>query len=156
VAVYFSFHYDRDCRRVQQVLQMGQLEGQPLLNAQDWESVKAKGKAAIEKWIEEQMRYKEALVVLVGKETADRPWVRYEIIKAWNDRRKIVGVRIHNLKDPVTGTDYPGPDPFARIKFKDSTSTMAKYVTVHDPGQDAYNGIKANLKTWVANAYKPS
>jgi hypothetical protein len=48
--------------------------------------------------------------------------VKHEIINAWNDKRRIVGVRIHNLNDPVTGTDSAGPDPFQQIKFNDSTS----------------------------------
>ena len=156
MAVYYSFHFDRDCRRVQHVINMGQLEGQRILNSQDWESVKAKGKANIEKWIDEQMKYKETLIVLVGKETASRPWVRHEIIHAWNAKKKILGVRIHNLKDPVTGTDTAGADPFAQIKFKDSDKTLANYITLHDPGSDAYNTIKANLKSWIASAHKPT
>ena len=47
-SVFYSFHYDRDAWRVQQIIQMGALEGQPILNAQQWEEVKRKGDAAIE------------------------------------------------------------------------------------------------------------
>lgn len=43
MAVFFSFHYDRDAWRVQQILNMGALEGQTILNAQEWEAVKSKG-----------------------------------------------------------------------------------------------------------------
>ena len=46
-SVFYSFHYDRDAWRVQQIIQMGALEGQPILNAQQWEEVKRKGDAAI-------------------------------------------------------------------------------------------------------------
>jgi hypothetical protein len=45
---------------------MGAIEGQKILDSQDWESVKRRGRAAIEKWIDEQMRGKSAVVVLVG------------------------------------------------------------------------------------------
>jgi len=154
VAVYYSFHYDRDAFRVQQILNMGQLEGQKILNAQDWEEVKAKGKKAVEAWIEEQMKYKEAVVVLIGRETAQRPWVQYEIAKAWNDRRPLVGIRIHALKDPKQGIDLPGSDPFAAIMFKDGSGTLADHVPVHDPAGDAYKTIETNLRRWVAGAYK--
>ena len=48
-SVFYSFHYDRDAWRVQQIIQMGALEGQPILKAQEWEEVKRKGDAAIKK-----------------------------------------------------------------------------------------------------------
>lgn len=67
---------NRDAWRVQQIIQMGALEGQPILNAQQWEAVKRKGDAAIKKWIADQMAYKSAVVVLIGAQTASRPWVR--------------------------------------------------------------------------------
>ncbi|MDK8178836.1 TIR domain-containing protein [Micrococcus luteus] len=60
-SVFYSFHYDRDAWRVQQIIQMGALEGQPILNAQQWEEVKRKGDAAIKKWIADQMAYKSAV-----------------------------------------------------------------------------------------------
>ncbi len=68
-SVFFSFHYSRDAWRVQQVANMGALEGQPILNAQEWEEVKRQGDASIKKWIADQMAYKSALVVLIGDRT---------------------------------------------------------------------------------------
>src|SRR5687768_4269930 len=99
MAVFYSFHYDRDAWRVQQILNMGTLESQSILNSQDWEKVKRSGEDAIKAWIAKQMAYKSAVVVLVGAETAARPWIRYEILKAWQDKRGLVGVRIHGLAD---------------------------------------------------------
>ena len=155
MAVFYSFYYKRDKMRVQQILNMGVVEGQKVLNAQDWESVKAKGDKAIEDWIDRQMLHKQAVVVLVGKETAGRRWVRHEILKAWNECRPLVGIRIHGLKDPKLGADAAGPNPFELIKLKNGL-TIANYVQLHDPGTDAYKGISSNLKTWVAGAYKRS
>ncbi len=88
-SVFYSFHYDRDAWRVQQIIQMGALEGQPILNAQQWEEVKRKGDAAIEKWIADQMAYKSAVVVLIGAQTASRPWVRHEIAYAWDNHKPL-------------------------------------------------------------------
>jgi hypothetical protein len=64
VAVFYSFHYGRDNWRVQQIMNMGILDGQPLLNSQTWEAVKRRGDTAIETWIDAQMSYKSAVVVL--------------------------------------------------------------------------------------------
>lgn len=46
-SVFYSFHYDNDAWRVQQIINMGALDGQTILNSQDWETVKRQGDAAI-------------------------------------------------------------------------------------------------------------
>ena len=90
--VFHSFHYQRDARRVQQVKQMGVLEGQPLLSSNRWEAIKRGGEAEIKKWISQEMAGKSCLVVLIGSQTAGRKWVKYEIKKAWNDGAGVMGV----------------------------------------------------------------
>lgn len=158
MAVFFSFHFDRDHWRVQQVLQMGALEGQPVLKPQEWEEAK-KQAGGIQKWIDEQMKYKTGLVVLIGSETASRPWVKYEIEKAWRDKKRIVGVRIHGLEDSSGKTDSKGADPFAAVSLSNGKKA-SDYVPVYDPsGADSkavYATIKQNLETWAASGYKPS
>ena len=57
------------------------------------------------------MAYKRAVVVLIGQETASRPWVLYEIEKAWNDKKPLLGVRIHGLASMSSGADSRGADP---------------------------------------------
>lgn len=155
-AVFFSFHYDRDAFRVQQVINMGKLEGQPILGAQRWEEVKRRGEQAIKNWIAENMKYKSAVVVLVGAQTAQRRWVKYEIGYAWDNRKPLVGVRIHGLADK-NGRDSPGADPFKSVNLKGG-GTVADYVTLHNPSgstsQQVYASISNNLSAWVDNAYK--
>jgi len=156
-SVFASFYYDGDADRVQQVLKMGAIEGDSLVTSQEWESVKYKTDAAIEKWIHEQMLRKSAVVVLVGAETASRKWVDYEIRKAWDDRRPLVGLRIHGLKNLSGRTAPAGPNPFANVGLKDG-SHLDSRVTLHDPvGADSkavYASIAANIDTWVGNARK--
>ena len=158
VAVFFSFHYDRDNWRVQQVMNMGAIEGQPLLKAQEWEEAKRKA-GGIQNWIDQQMKYKTALVVLIGAQTASRPWVKYEIEKAWNDKKRLVGVRIHGLEDANRKTDSKGANPFDKVSLSDGKKA-SDYVPVFDPsGTDSravYASIKNNIKTWVDRGYKPS
>lgn len=110
-SVFYSFHYERDVHRVQLVRNINALEGQPLLNAQSWEQVRRRGDRAIEEWIDKEMAYKKAVIVLVGRETATRPWVQYEINKAWDDRKPLLGVRIHGLSSMGT-VDSAGSSPF--------------------------------------------
>lgn len=155
-SVFYSFHYQRDYWRVQQIMNMGALEGQAILNSQRWEEVKRKGDAAIEEWIATQMAYKKAVVVLVGAQTAGRPWVLHEITKAWNDKKPLVGIRVHGLADSSGNADSSGANPFARISFRGG-GTLADHVPLYTPsGSDShmvYASIKANIDSWVNSAY---
>ena len=90
--VFYSFHYDNDVFRVQQIRNIGALEDNKPVSANEWESVKRGGEASIKKWIDDNLRYKSCVVVLVGEETANRKWVRYEIEKAWELGKGLVGV----------------------------------------------------------------
>lgn len=153
--VFYSFHYERDVNRVQLVRQINALEGQPLLGSQEWENVKRGGQQAIVKWIDEQMKYKRAVAVLIGQETASRPWVIYEIEKAWKEKKPLVGVRIHGLADFNNGADQPGANPF------DKASGVSG-IPVFDPTTTDWRGnidtkathanLSNNLESWVAQA----
>ncbi|MHA7661867.1 TIR domain-containing protein [Mycolicibacterium sp. HS_4_1] len=149
--VFYSFYYERDVHRVQLVRNIDALEGQPLLNSQDWEKVRGRGQQAIQSWIDEQMRYKRAVVVLIGQQTASRPWVRYEIQKAWNERKPLLGVRIHGLSS-MGSVDRAGPDPFvvaglgsAGIPIFDPTRTDS---------QSTYAALRQNLALWSDRGVK--
>jgi hypothetical protein len=158
-SVFYSFHYDRDAWRVQQILNLGALERQTILNAQAWEEVKRQGDAAIEKWIKDQMASKSAVVVLVGAQTASRRWVRYEIAQAWDSYRPLVGIRIHGLADRNGNTDTSGDNPFAQVSLKGG-GTVGAHVPLYTPAgftsQQVHADIRSNLTAWVANAYKRS
>ena len=158
-SVFYSFHYDQDHWRVQQVINMGAVEGQTILNAQDWETVKRQGDAAIKKWIHDQMAYKSAVVVLVGAGTADRPWVTHEIAHAWDNGKPLVGIRIHRLADSKGKTDFQGDNPFNKVNLK-SGRTVGDYVPLHTPSgyssQTVYADIKNNMTNWVDSAVKRS
>ncbi len=153
--VFYSFHYQLDNWRVQQVMNMGVVEGQPLLGSQRWEDVARGGDAAIQSWIDEQMKYKSCDVVLIGSQTAGRRWVEYEIRKAWGDKKGVVGIYIHRLHDKDGKSSSKGANPFSRIKMTDG-KTMDAYVKTHDPAGltsgDVYNTIKNNIEKWVEDA----
>jgi hypothetical protein len=155
--VFYSFHYDRDAWRVQQIINMGALEGQTILNAQDWEEIKRKGEQAIKDWIADQMKYKSAVVVLVGNQTANRPWVRHEISYAWNNYKPLVGIRIHGLENSSKETDAAGDNPFERVTLQGGGS-VGDYVSLYQPtgstSQQVHASIRANLTNWVDSAYK--
>ena len=156
--VFYSFHFDNDVFRVQQIRNMGVIEGNEPVSKNDWETAR-KTPGGIEKWIDENMKYKDCVVVLIGSETSKRPWVDYEIRKGWDDGRGMIGIYIHNLKDPRTSNQYPlygkcaqGANPFESLSLK-SGMRLSQYVTCYNPNpNDAYNDIAANLTTWISGA----
>jgi hypothetical protein len=56
--IFFSFHFDNDFWRTQQVRNMGAIEGNTLVSANDWEELKRKGEKSIETWIDNSLKYK--------------------------------------------------------------------------------------------------
>lgn len=150
--IFYSFHFDNDVMRVQQVRQMGVVEGNTPVSPNTWEEVK-RTKASIEKWIDDNMKYKSCAIVLIGTETYKRPWVKYEIEKAWKDSKGLFGIHVHNLTCPNNGKCAKGPNPFDAITFKHGDKVVVPMV--YDPkASDAYNDIAANLSAWVEAAIK--
>lgn len=150
--VFYSFHYKNDVRRVAQIRNIGALEDNKSVSENEWEQVKQKGNSAIEKWIDDNMRYRSCIIVLIGEETSKRPWVDYEIRKAWDENKAILGIYIHNIKDPIYGKCNKGTNPFSSIKLKNG-KYLDDYVHCYNPDpNDAYNDIAKNLESWVENA----
>ena len=152
--VFFSFHYDNDCWRTQQVRNIGFIEGSKPVSANDWESVKKGGDAAVERWIADQLVGRSCIVVLVGAQTAYRKWVQHEIIQAWNLKKGVVGVRINNLKDSDGTQALPGPNPFDKITLGQTamSSTVNLYKPVSSSSTESYDAIKNGLSGWIEEA----
>lgn len=149
--VFYSFHFDNDVMRVQQIRNIGVVEGNKPVAPNNWEQIK-RSEYAVKKWIDDNMKYKSCVVVLVGSETASRKWVDYEIRKAWNEGKGIFGVYIHNLKDPRTGTCRKGANPFDNVLLKNGQK-LSSLVPCYDPNSwGAYNDIAKNLENWVEKA----
>lgn len=155
---FVSFHYQNDHWRVQQILRMGALEQQEELSVQNWEKVKARGEQAVHDWIDKEMAYKGAVVVLIGSETANRKFVKYEIKRAWGLKKPLVGIKIHGLEGSDGKPCSAGVNPFAQFDFSDSDRTYADYVPVYSPtgnnSKQVYANIKDNISSWVASGYK--
>lgn len=148
--IFYSFHFDNDVMRVQQIRNIGSIEGNKPVNAQKWEEVKDQGK--VDEWIDEQMKGKSAVVVLIGEETYKRKWVKKEIIKGWNAGKKVLGVYIHNINCARNGTCNKGPNPFDEITFE-SGKKLSTVVKCHNPSStNAYQDIADNIDTWIENA----
>lgn len=154
VPVFYSFHFDNDVMRVQQIRNIGSIEGNAPTSPNEWETLKRAGDRAIENWIDENMKYKRCIIVLIGSETASRPWVRHEIIKAWNNGKALLGIHIHNIKCPRNDTCRKGQNPFDLIKFNDGRA-LSSVVPCYDPSSiNAYQDIASNIAGWIDYAIR--
>lgn len=152
VPVFYSFHFDNDVMRVQQIRQMGMIDGGEPVSPNDWETVKRSGSAAVERWIDDNMKYKRCVVVLIGTETHARPWIQHEIRKAWTDNRGLLGIHIHNLNCPRQGTCSKGTNPFDQFTFRDGNNNIVRPPVYDPPANGTYNHIKDHLAAWVDDA----
>jgi Thoeris protein ThsB, TIR-like domain len=126
---------------------MGVIDGDEPVSKNEWEQLK-KTAGGVQKWINENMRYRSCVIVLVGAQTSGRPWVQYEIKKAWNEGKGLFGIYIHNLNDPNTGTSNRGLDPFSQFALKKTDGSSVR-IPVYDPiSNNAYNEIKNNINHW--------
>lgn len=150
--IFYSFHYNNDVMRVAQIRNIGALEENKPVSENDWEEVKKKGDSAIKTWINDNMKYRSCVVVLIGEETSKRPWVKYEIERAWNEGKGLLGIYIHNIKCPRNGKCTKGASPFEQFSLNDGTKLSSK-VKCYDPNSsDAYNDIKENIEDWIEKA----
>jgi hypothetical protein len=154
--VFFSFHYERDVRRVVQVRNSWVIrpegEAQPFYDKAEFEEAKKRA-GGIEQWIEEQIKGTSVTVVLFGAETYERKWVQHEIKRSYELGKGILAIDIHNVKDPKVGTDVQGKNPLDYWSVeqggrKVSFSSLYKtYDWVRDNG---YN----NMSSWIEAAAK--
>ena len=152
--VFFSFHFTRDSWRVSQVRNSQTIRGAydetQFLDAAHWEQVKRQGDQAIRNWIDNQLRGTSCTIVLIGNETSDRRWVKYEIQKSWDKGNGLIGIYIHNLIDRRGSTDLQGDNPFNQFDLKNKFSNRyypRTYNWVSDYG-------RTNAATWIEQAIK--
>jgi hypothetical protein len=153
--VFYSFHYKPDSWRASQVRNIGVVEGsnRPVTD-NEWEEITRGGDGAIERWIDSQLDGKSCAAVLVGEKTAGRKWINYEIKKAWNEEKGVVGIYIHGLKDKEGFQSNKGANPFSAITIGGRTlSTIVKaYDTPYSESKNVYQYISDNLSDWIEKA----
>ena len=100
------------------------------------------------------MKRRSCVVVLIGSKTAGRKWIKYEIKKAWNDEKGLVGIYIHGLKNVDGEQSTKGRNPFD--DFTVNKTKLSSIVKAYDPPYKTstyvYDHIKDNIADWVEEA----
>ena len=148
--VFYSFHYMPDSWRAAQVRNIRSVEGNRPATDNGWEVVKRGGDAAIKRWIAGQMRNRSCSVVLVGTKTANRKWINYEIVKAWNERMGVVGIHIHGLRNQDRRISSKGRNPFEYISL--GNHKLSSIVKCYNPSGTNSSERYAWISEHLANA----
>lgn len=158
--VFFSFEFDKDAWRASQVRNMGKVDSSSTFSDNDWEEVKEKTDKKIEEWIDAQLAKRSCLVVLIGATTSGRKWIDYEINKAYELNKGIVGIYIHKLKNNSGNQTTKGNNPFYHIYVGKNNERLSKYVTCFDSSYQTssyvYDDIKENIEQLIEDAIKDS
>ena len=115
--VFFSFHYQNDIWRVNQVRQSwryqheSQREAEGFYDGSIWENSKRTGPESLKALIRDGMSNTSVTCILVGAETYSRRWVRYEIARSIIKGNGLLSVRIHLMGDRNGYASHEGPNP---------------------------------------------
>lgn len=140
--VFFSFQYQRDIFRANVVRNSWvtqDREAAGYFDASLWEEAQTKGDAAVRALIDEGLKNTSVSVVLIGKESSTRSYVKYEIEQSIARGNALLGVRIEKIKDISGNVDDAGANPLP-----------VGYLVYLWNKDDGYS----NLGSWVEKAAK--
>ncbi len=140
---FFSFHYQRDIWRLNQIRNIPKITGCAAAGFEDaslWEKAKKKGDAAIKKLIDDGLKNTSVTVVCIGGKTAGRKYINYEIEKSIEKGNGIVGIKIHHLEDKDGNVDSEGDIP---AKLKANGYKVYKYTNHKKLGEIIEETAKA-------------
>lgn len=163
---FFSFHYQRDIWRVNQVrnswvIKPG-IQQAVWYDASLWEETKKKGDAALEKLIDNGLTNTSVTVVLIGAETSQRKWVKYEIQESHRLKKGLLGIYIHNLKNILEQTDIKGKNPFdnfyieeeLRVSLLKDTKRKVSFSKLYPTYSWTLDDGYKNIGSWIEAAAK--
>jgi hypothetical protein len=151
--VFLSFNCDRDAARALHVAGPRGLfeacEWRGVLGRAEWAALERRGPAAVQRWVDAELKASSVTVVLIGGETCASPLVHHAIQQTRGEGKGMLGVRVHRLPDPRTGLcDYRGLNPFEINYVTGSVppvflnSLYPTYDWVADAGE-------RNLRAWI-------
>jgi hypothetical protein len=119
---FFSFHFVPDNQRAE-VVQQSWLtkedrQAAGFFDGSAFETKKRTSKDALKQFLSDQLKGTSVTCVLVGSETALRPWVRYELVRSFHRGNGLLAIRIHGIRDWNKQTATPGPNPFDYLAYR--------------------------------------
>jgi len=160
--VFFSFHYKDVVDFRANVVRnhwMTRLDREicGYYDASIWESAQKQGDVALKRLINSGLEQTSNTCVLIGSQTYERPWVRYELLKSFKKGNHLFGVHINSIKSKDGKTKIKGPNPleYVGVTFSDSGLTATLWEKINDKWFE-YDKIdsSASYRVEVAPKYR--
>lgn len=121
--VFFSFHYSDVIDFRANVVRKHWVtkddrEAAGFFDASIWETAKKTSDLAVKRLINSEIKNTSNTCVLIGSETYNRRWVRYEIIKSMAKGNHLLGVHINSIKGRDEKTKILGYNPFDYLGYR--------------------------------------
>jgi hypothetical protein len=119
---FFSFHYQQDVTRAHVVrnswVTKEEREDAGFFDASVFESKQRAGDDTLKAFLTEAFKGTTVTCVLIGSQTAYRPWVRYELVRSFQRGNGLFGIRIHNIKNFDQQHATAGANPFDFLAYQ--------------------------------------
>jgi hypothetical protein len=92
-----------------------------------WETRKTKSPREIIRLIENGMHRTSVTAVLIGQDTANRRWVKYEIVKSFERGNGILGIHLNRIRSKNQTISAKGQNPLDRLAFQISSDGRKIY-----------------------------
>lgn len=152
--VFYSFHYDADNWRAGMVRNIGVVEGNRPATDNEWEKRQERWRQGHPEVDQRSDVGRSCAIVLIGRTTAGRKWINYEIQQAWADGKGLLGIHVHNLEDKNGKQTTKGRNPFEDLKV--NGVNLSRIVSAYDPPRSTSTGvygyISDHLADWVESA----
>jgi MTH538 TIR-like domain (DUF1863) len=126
-------------------------------DASIWESAQKQGDVALKRLINAGLEKTTNTCVLIGSQTYERPWVRYELLKSFKRGNNLFGVHINSIKSKEGTTKIKGANPleYVGVTFSDSGLTATLWEKKNDKWVE-YDKIdgSASYRVEVAQKYR--
>ena len=128
--VFFSFHY-ADIMNANIVRNSGQFKPTAETGFYDsslWESAKTQGDSAIKRLIDSGLKNTSVTCFLIGEQTHNRKWCKYELKKSLEENKGIIGILLPNQEKhgPKWISNYGKVYKWNHIKFADWVEQAAQ------------------------------
>jgi hypothetical protein len=120
--VFFSFHYKPDVSRAWVVrnswVTKEDRTDAGFFDASVFEAKQRESEDSLKAFLREGLKGTSVTCVLIGTQTALRPWVRYELVRSFHRGNGLFGIRIHEIADFQQKTATPGSNPFDCLAYR--------------------------------------
>ena len=135
--VFFSFHYNDVISFRANVVRKHDMtketrEDSGFFDASIWEDAKKHGDNAIKKLINDNLLNTSITCALIGTNTWERRWVRYEILKSFDRGNKLLGIHINGVRDKYQQTFPLGRNIFDYLGFTINANGTIQTYYEHD------------------------